>query len=133
MWLLNFKRAVILIKTEIINKDPYILHHQVTELNSEVKTREGVMESLKTVDKTGKPFHLIIDVKLKTDSPYSLTAHRIWATGFRENEKVVNNVLKSAVVGEDSPTFRLEKRHLETESLRFFNEFRDALNWIKGE
>ena len=126
-----------MIETKLLKKYLPIVYHCITEFVDEDKTARGVKDAIHVIDgiiKNKNKFNLILEVKPKSNSntKYNMAAHRIWAVGFKENEKVIRNVIKIAVVGADSLKFRGEKEYMETENVKYFYKLEEARIWVKS-
>jgi hypothetical protein len=126
------------IETKVICRAPVIVHHMVRVLSDDKATAEGVGEAvavfLRAADGNEK-IDLIIDFSTlpMSDNPsYKLSAHGIWAQGFKENKELQKRVRRVAIVAHDSPKVRAEKEFMENENRRFFTRFQDALDWLKS-
>lgn len=122
-----------MITTEILKEYPTTIYQKLTELTDEPTTRNGAVEGRELVEQflqENETFNLIVDVQVKTDGEYNLFAHRAWATEFKEHPTITSNVRRAAIVGEDSQKFRMEKEHLTTETLHFFNDLDEAISWV---
>jgi hypothetical protein len=127
-----------MIETRILNDDPAIVYHQVTKFADEQDTRDGVKEAVAVIEKVTEndgSFSLILDFReaFHSNLEYSLAAHRIWAVGFREHEKVKSNADRIAVIGKDAPRFRAEKELMESDRVQYCTDLEAALGWLESQ
>ena len=125
-----------MIETKIFHQNPLIILHKILAFSDEQATIIGVRNAVKVVENAlidRKSFDLLIDLSETVDeSNYKLSAHKIWAEGFKENAAIKDRIRKTAVVANDSPKFRTEKEYMEDRTHKWFTDFQMALDWLKS-
>jgi hypothetical protein len=123
-------------ETKVIYDDPVIVHHVIHGLSDDQETAKGVKQTVELITEIAtdhKSINLLIDFsKADGNLSHTMSAHKIWAVGFKENEEIRRHVLKVATVAIDSEKYRAEKKFMESETHRFFTDFQEALDWLKS-
>ncbi len=123
-------------ETTVICNSPVIVLQKISSFADELETRTGVKQAVEIIgrlrEKT-EAIDLLMDFStLDERSGYKISAHKIWALGFKENEEMQRAIRRIALVANDSPRFRAEQECMETPKHKFFTVFQEALDWLKG-
>jgi hypothetical protein len=124
-----------MITTNVLNEIPLIIHHKIDGFGNEKETTTGVRDAIRIIENAldgRESFNLLMDfTELGSESQYNMSAHRIWAQGFKDNNLIRQYVRNTAVVANDSPKYRAEKEFMEDETHRWFTSFEYAYSWLK--
>ncbi len=132
----NNKGKAVAMETKVLWDDPVIVHHHVHRFEDDEETRDGVKQAvglIESITKDNKTINLLMDFST-TDfqSAYTMSAHKIWAVGFKGNEEIQRLIIKTAILANDSAQLRDEKEFMESEKRKFFTDFQEALVWLKS-
>jgi hypothetical protein len=121
-------------ETTVLRNNPPVIYQKIPAFSDDADIAKGVVQALVIVDvfaKSNRSFNLLIHFP-GTDAStlYSLTAHKIWSVGFRQNETVGRLLRKTAVVARYSPKFDAERAAMESATQQFFSDFNEALTWL---
>jgi hypothetical protein len=123
-----------MIETKIINEFPTIIHHRVKGPVMEKEAYAGAVEALSVAQQVcgrNKKLYLILDMRSCVFE--NLKSHKIWSAEFLRHRFLSENAASVAVVGDAGPQLSAEKEMFETDLLRFFSDFNDALKWLKNQ
>ncbi len=111
---------------------PY-LYHRVTGFLSEEDVATGMADAYDLIRAAVWEFsELPLLVDLRGHVFASVEAHRSWSAALRKDELVNQRITRVALVGENTPTFQMEKTWLAGENLLFFDSLEEARAWIQS-
>ena len=121
--------------TSIISRDPLTVYHAVPEFTDEAIVRKRVEDALAVIEtcvKNDDRFNLLLDFRNfpHFKDRYSMAAHRVWSTGFKDSQNIRKNVDFTAVLGKESPQFKMEQQFMESYRFRFFTSPDEAAVWL---
>ncbi len=121
-----------MIATIEYKKVPATIMHKITgdidvdEVKRSINEANEAMN--KIIDKYGK-FNLIID--LRGISFTDLAAHKTWKI-WSQNRLITENVNYVAIILAYSPHTKAEKELMETETVKFFFDLNEGINWLQN-
>jgi hypothetical protein len=122
--------------TTVISTDPAIVRHELSSFSDDAAITRDVANAVAVVEQAAQTYGtlaLLLDFSRLADrATYRMSAHRIWAVGFKENDSVRRHIRNVAVVANDSPKFRAEKEVMETDTQRYFTDAEEAVGWLKS-
>lgn len=123
------------ITTEILDSHTDTIYHRISSLSNKEALNKGVETALTLVQSVITQqggFNLIIDLRSLPSSPsdYNFNNHQYWSREFKGNKMVISHVQKTAMIGPDNEKYRAEKELLDSDVLRFFFSFDDAVAWV---
>lgn len=122
-----------MIKTIECNTVPSTIMHRITgnidveEIKRSIDDANEVMN--KIVDKYGR-FNLLID--LRGINFADLASHKMWKV-WLQNRLITEKVNYIAIVLVNSPHTEAEKELLEPETVRFFFDLNESINWLQDK
>ena len=123
-----------MIKTEEHKNIPATLIHSITGEIGDEDVKMGVAELLErlqlAIQKHGT-INLIINAKGVSFS--GLTVHKTWSQGLEQRPDLKKKIHYCAFILDDSPNAKAEKELMESNRLKFFFEFEEGVNWLRGK
>lgn len=122
-----------MITTILIETNPVIIHHQISGEIDEVEAKAGASDAInviKDIASTANGFMLLLDIRGAAFA--DLKAHKEWSIGFKEKEVLKKLISKVALVSDNTSEVKNEKKLMESESLKYFILFEEAVNWLKN-
>jgi hypothetical protein len=108
--------------------------HRITDEISTEEVKVGVDELVETLNNAVRKYgsiNFIINAKGMTFS--SLIAHKTWHLALDNSMHLKEKIRYCALVFDDSPNARAEKKFMENERLKFFFDFDEAVNWLSSK
>ncbi len=121
-----------MIETIEYKKIPATIMHRITGDIDVVELKSGIAEANeeinKIIDKCGR-FNLIID--LRGINFTNLAAHKTWKI-WSQSRLIKEKANYIAIVLVYSPHTKAEKELMETETVQFFFDLNDGINWLQN-
>jgi len=125
-----------MIETKIIHENPTIVYHRVLGRMSEDEAIAGIEKAKSTIENVvSKTLNFDMIVDMRGYILENLDAHRIWSTGLKEKTAFKldeDDIVRVAIIGDDTPTFKVERDMMESNILKFFTELEIANKWLKS-
>jgi len=126
-----------MIETDVLVTDPVVIRHKVSDFSDDNETAGCVDAAVQCIEQAARNspvVHLLLDfTDPMYEKGYRRSAHKLWATGFKNNEAVTRCISKTAVVGPDSPQFSAEKELMEDDRHKWFTDYDAAMTWLKND
>ncbi len=120
-----------MIKTTEYKRIPATIMHQITGEIDVEEAKRGIDDANEVINKVIHKYgmyNLIID--LRGISFTDLAAHKTWKIWSQSRFKEKVNYIVFILV--DSPHTRAEKELMETETIQFFFDFNEGINWLRN-